>query len=189
MPAGVCRRAFTRRFSITRSTLAASTSTSTGDASTRIGCDSIPGSSRATRRASSLTSVGARSGWMCPRSSRSRSSRSSTRRFIFLPPCSIMSSIVERSSSVSPICSARCRVWTDPRIPASGPFRSCETACRSVSFTSFSSRRPLVTAASRSRWSHWAAMIRRRVPSRTATERNAANRKIAFHHGSRSYCG
>jgi hypothetical protein len=32
-------------------------------------------------------------------------------------------------------------------------------------------------------------MIRRSVPSRTATARNAAKRKIAFHHGSRSYWG
>jgi hypothetical protein len=32
-------------------------------------------------------------------------------------------------------------------------------------------------------------MILRSVPRRTATERNAAKRKIAFHQGSRSICG
>ena len=154
----------------------------------RIGCPSSTVDSRTTRRASSPTSVGLRWGCNLPRSIRSRSRRSSIRRFILRPLCSITWYRLSFSSSVRCRSSSRRIVCIAPMMPASGPFRSCETACNSVSFTSFISRRSLERSASTSTRSHCASMIERSVSSSIANARNTANRTIAFQYGTGSVC-
>ena len=120
-------------------------------------------------------SVGLRCGSSLPRSIRSRSRRSSIRRFILRPLCSITSYRLVRSSSVRWSSGSRRIVCIAPRMPASGLLRSWDTACRSVSFASLSSRRPVERSSSFSTRDHWSSMIARRVSRSIANAMNTAN--------------